>query len=162
MMLHVVSQGWFLTASCPYHGQGKYLWHSWESLLQTILQWDSQKSVWRCFSTCAGYGSSLMQILSHTAGQAAVQRCCGNGGNGQALNHLWSLWVAVTISQGGGCFPVNSTYILIKCGWSVLSWKAGHVDGVCPKTWQRFVSGDISGSVQYQPKCQQGSLHGSH
>lgn len=54
----------------------QHLWHLWESLQQTILQWDSQKSIWRCFSRCGRYRSFLEQILSCTAGQAAVQRCC--------------------------------------------------------------------------------------
>lgn len=53
--------------------------------------------------------------------------------------------------------PSVALTFLIKHGWSVQSCKAGHAGwNRVPKTWQRFVSGDISGSVQYQPKCPAG------
>lgn len=115
------------------------LWDLWESLLQIILQRDSHKSGWRCFSMCARYRSSC-KSLPVLQGRQRCRAAVWVRELTAERRTTWEVWVGVSVVHWGCSSSVKNTMYFIKCGWDTV-----------PRMWQIFMSEGISGDFRSNP-----------
>lgn len=152
-LLHAVSQRWFLTSSCPHHGQGNTCDICGNHYYRQFFNETVGKVSEGASPYVPGPAPPLCRSFPVLQGR---QQCRGPVWVTEVMaEHQTTHEVCELLSQPHmkDVVPLSiALRFLIKHGWSVLSCKAGHAGwNMVPKIWQGFVSGDISGSVQYKP-----------
>lgn len=124
----------------PLSGTRRHLWDLWELLLHIILQWDSQRSGWRCFSMCTAPPSrksfpvlqgrlqcrGVVWVRGLVAGHRTTQEVCG-------LVSELCMEDVVPLSKRRICLNVDDQSWLARLVTPAVIWFPESDKGVCLK-----------------------------